>query len=360
MSLETGSARRGRRRVAGAALGALLLIGGGITAALALSRTPDPDPNGLCEIADNDTYVARVDRILADYDRVVDAIVADDDTEPDTRLSAVAAANDAAEYGFTSLFQMQACSIDEVDLSGVVSDRGIFARGLREVIYDPGFRGDRWTAPIDIEVAWYAELGVEGLIGGWSTIARLDHEDLGVIQQLLSRGLAHTTNPDRDAVLEAGVYPDFVADKDRYLGYHYVDAFADLGGQSFELARYESLRWAVTSRWTYLFDEPGDWKVADVGPRVYGWSVLAPLLRFGDFHEQFLTPVATAIIEFDQERNGDWVIEGEEPGSFDAFDDDPTGSMDAVLEALGRNPAAAEAVFEATGDQRVQDLLTDT
>jgi hypothetical protein len=199
-----------------------------------------------------------------------------------------------------------------------------------------------------------------GLIGGWSTIAQLDHEDLGVIQQLLSRGLAHATNPDRDAVLEAGVYPDFVADKDRYLGYYYIYTFTDLGGRSFELARYERLRWTVTSRWTYLLNEPGDWKVADTGPRVYGWSVLAPLLRFGEFHEEFLTPVATAIVEFDQEHNGDWSIEGEEQVSFDSFDDDSTNAMDAVLEALGRNPAAAEAVFNATGDQRVQDLLTGT
>jgi hypothetical protein len=335
-----------------AVLGAILLIGGGITVALLLLRSPAQAPNGLCEIAANGTYADLVDGILADYDA----------SAADPQFDASLQVGNAAEYGFTPLFQMQACSVGESDLSGIVSDQGGIYFGLRQIVYDPEFHGEWWWGtPIDIEAAWYAELGVKGLIGGWPTIARLDRDDVvGEIQRLLSLGLAHATNPDRDAVLEAGVYPDYLIDKDRYLGYDYMHAFIDFGGQRLELARYEPLRWASSRRGTYLFDEPGDWKVADVGPRVYGWSVLAPLLRFGDFHEEFLTPVATAIIEFDQERNGNWLIEGEEPVSFDAFDDDPTSAMDAVLAALARNPDAAEAVFAATDDQRVQDLLTDT
>jgi hypothetical protein len=345
MSRAMGSPMRGRRRVVGAVLGATaLFVASGIIAALILSGSPAPEPNGLCEIATNDAYMARVDGLLADYE----GIVADND---DLRFDP---ATMATRYGFTVLFQMQACSIDESDLIGTTPN------SLRYVIYDPEYDGDEPAAPIDIEVTWYAELGVDGLIGGWSSIARLDRVyGLRNVQRLLSLGLAHVTNPDRDAVLEAGVYPDYLVDKDRYLAHHYTNAFADLGGQSVELARYEGLRWGPTFGGDYLLDDPGDWELADTGPRVYGWSVLAPLLRFGDFHEQFLTPVATAIIQFDQQRNGDWRVDGEEPVSFDTFDDNPTSAMDAVLQALARNPAATEAVFEATGDQRVQALLSD-
>jgi hypothetical protein len=352
MSPETGSPRRGRWRVAGAVLGVLLLIGGGIAATLVLSRSRGGEPTGLCEIAANDAYAARVDAILAGYHAAAE--------KPE--FDAGMQVGNAAEYGFTPLFQMQACSIEESDLSGRISDQGGTYYGLRQIIYDPEFRGGQWLGtPIDIEVAWYDELGVEGLIGGWSTIARLDRDGVvGELQRLLSLGLTHVTNPDRDTVLDAGVYPDFLVDKDRYLADGYVDAFIDLGGQSVELARYEPLGWGRDAfGGDYLLDDPDEWELVDTGPRVYGWSVLAPLLRFGEFHEQFLTPVATAIIEFDQQRNGDWRIEGEEAVSFDAFDGDPTNAMDAVLEALARNPTAAAAVFEATGDPRVQNLLGD-
>jgi hypothetical protein len=343
MSRATGSPMRGRVLAIGAALGAILLIGGGIAYAL-VGRSPAQEPNGLCEVATNDAYAELVDRILRDYDAAASAPGND----------AEANVGDAGEYGFTPLFQMRACSVNESEVPEIHD-------GLHYIIYDPEFHSDAWwAAPIDVEVAWYAELGGEGLIAGWSTIAWLSRdEEVGDIQRLLSLGLAHATNPDREAVLQAGVYPDFIIDKDRYLGFDYLYAFTNLGSQRLELSRYEPLRWANSRRGVYLLDEPGDWEVADVGPRVYGWSVLAPLLRFGDFHEQFLTPVATAIVQFDQERNGDWRVEGEDTVSFDAFADDPTNAMDAVLAALARNPAATEAVFEATGDQRVQALLSD-
>jgi hypothetical protein len=356
MSSATGSATRGRRLVVAAVVGFALVIAGSVAAAVAFPRSSAREPNGLCRIASNDHYVAVVERILTDYD--YDRVVADPDaTRVDPTHDAVSAAGDAAEHGFTPLFQMQACSIAEADLSGFVSDRGGIPFGLRRVIFDPESH-EPGPAPIDIEVAWYAELGVEGLIGGWSTIARMDHESVGLIQRLLSLGLAHVTNPDRDAVLEAGEYPGYIADKDRHLGYEYVYDLTDLGGQDLELARYSPLGWARDAfGGVYLVDEPDEWELIDAGPRVYGWSVLAPLLWFGDFHEQFLTPVATAIIQFDRARGGNWLIEGEEPVSFDAYDDDPTNAMDAVLEALARNPAAAQAVFEATGDQRLRPLL---
>lgn len=341
MSDPTSSPKRGHRIVVAVATLVGVLVAGGTAAALVLSRSQGQPPNSLCKIASNADYAIRVDGILSEYDAAMRA---------NPRFDAGVQVGDVAEYGFTPLFQMQACSIDESDVPHIHD-------GLQQVVYDPGIHGQAWWGtPIDIEAAWYAELGAEGLIGGWSTIARLDHDGVREIQRLLSLGLAHVTNPDRDAVLEAGVYPDFLIDKGRYLGFYFRYALNHLGGQSVELARYKPMRWTSSHRDTYLFDHPDDWELVDTGPRVYGWSVLAPLLRFGDFHEQFLTPVATAIIEFDQQRNGDWTIEGEQPVSFDAFNDDPTSAMDPVLEALNRNPAAASAVYEATGDQRVQAL----
>jgi hypothetical protein len=335
----TSLARRNRWLVAGAVSAAILLVGVGAAVTL---RPSQPEATDLCDIAANEEYAALVDRLLADYL----AVLADPESDADAQVG------NAGEYGFTPLFQMRACSIDEEDLA-------YFPFGLQQIIYDPAFHSDAWPAPpIDIEVAWYAELGVEGLITGWSTTARLAPSDaVAEVQRLLSFGLAHTTNPDRRAILAAGVYPDLLVDRDRYLDDGYVAAFVDLGGQRIELARYRSLRWAW-GRWgTYLFDEPGDWELSDRGPRVHGWSVLAPLLRYGEFHERFLAPVATAIVEFDQDRQGEWGIEGEEPVSFDTMGGDPGNAMDAVLAALSRNRSAAEAVFEATGDPRVQRLL---
>lgn len=350
--------RRWRRPVVTAALvAAVVLVGGGSSAAPAPLRAP---ADSLCRLASNDEYVARVDRILAYYRHILEY---HHPPEADDKWRAAASAVEAGEYGFTPLFQLQACSVDEYDLSGAISDQGGMYYGLRQVIYDPEFHGDAWrAAPIDIEVAWYAELGLEGLIAGWSTIARLDHENVGDIQRLLSLGLAHATNPDRDAILGAGAYADFVADKDRHLGYEFTYAFTDLGGKTVQLARHKGLLWASGPHTMaeYLLDDPSEWELIDVGPRVYGWSVLAPLLRFGYFHEQFLVPVATAIVQFDRARDGDWRIEGEESVAFDAIDNYPTNAFDAVLEALRRNPGAAEAVFEATGDQRVEDLLEDS
>lgn len=63
-------------------------------------------------------------------------------------------------------------------------------------------------------------------------------------------------------------------------------------------------------------------------------AVPAPLLRFGDFGESFLVPVATEIIGFDQERRGDWSVKGEEPVSLDMFDPHTHTGMSAVFGCL--------------------------
>lgn len=77
------------------------------------------------------------------------------------------------------------------------------------------------------------------------------------------------------------------------------------------------------------------------------------MLRFGHFHEDFLVPVATAIVEFDRAKGSDWTVDGEGPVSFDLFSEDSSNAMDAVFEALSRNSAAAEVVYAATGDERI-------
>ncbi|HEY8474423.1 MAG TPA: hypothetical protein VIL37_17545 [Natronosporangium sp.] len=327
-------------------IAALLLGVGAVAAVVVMNRAAARQPVGLCRLETNDAYRAIARRTLGGYWAAGQAAGND----------AVASVADVAAYGLAPLFQMRACSVNALDLTTRLPD------GLRSVIHDPEHHsGALPAAPIDIEVAWYAELGVDGLIAGWSTIARLDLQtEVGELQRLLGLGLAHATNPDRGAVLAAGQYPDFLIDKDRYLGYSYTVDFIDFGESQVELARYARLSWAGSSESDqYLRDDPAAWRVEATGPRVYGWSVLAPLLRFGDFHEAFLTPVATAIIEFDRQRRGDWSIEGEQWVSFDAFEGSSTDAMPAVLEALRHNPAAAEAVLAATGDERVADLLSE-
>lgn len=320
-----------------------VLVAVGVLVAALLIWGDDQEGVDRCEIKSNDEYAAVVDEALAGYDAAAS----------DPANDAVMNVGNVAEYSFAPLFQMRACSFGEDDLQDL-------HEGVQHVLYDPEFHSAAWrAAPIDIEVAWFDNLGVDGLLTGWGDLARSREDDdtAADLQRLLSTGLARATNPDREHVLASGVYPEFLIDAETYLSVPYTAAFIEIGSGEVQLAEYSDLLWGGESRGKYLVSDPEDWELERSGPNVHGWSTLAPLLRFGDFHEDFLTPVATAIVEFDQAHKGDWVIEGEEAVSFDMFDEEPTNAMDAVLAALSRNPDAAAAVYDATGDDRVGALL---
>lgn len=174
---------------------------------------------------------------------------------------------------------------------------------------------------------------------GSLAVSEIDWEELNTeLQEELGLAIAELSRPWNDSVRPG----------------EFAEAWTNLGGQTIQTRTYA---WDPDIFATVPNDEY-DWTVIAEGPQVYGWSIMAPLLRFGDFHEDFLTPVATAIVEFDQAHEGDWLIEGEDAISFDMFDDDPADAMDAVLEALARNPAAAQEVYSATGDERIGDLIS--
>ncbi|QSB05426.1 hypothetical protein [Natronoglycomyces albus] len=205
-------------------------------------------------------------------------------------------------------------------------------------------------------------LGVNGLAATWNNMIRHDEPR--------SLEWNHIEQEDRDFNPEAlgerkqefqekaGLLVSVLTSPryEEHLKVDFTGQWIELGSQVVQTRSY-----TAGIYWYYYTDDPNrdpdTWEVVEEGPQVYGWSILAPLLRFGDFDESFLVPVATAAIEFDQELDGDWRIEGEEEISFDLFNDDTTSSIDAILEALSRNPEAAQAVYDNTADQRLTNLL---
>lgn len=129
----------------------------------------------------------------------------------------------------------------------------------------------------------------------------------------------------------------------------YVEGLRYWGSRPLRLDRY----WDAFGdgiwypHWVKVFD----------GPVVYGWSVLAPLLRFGDFDPDVLTVLAVDIIEFDREHDGDWAMPGQRIPVLDYADPDAVNGMSAVLAALENNPVAAGQVADRTGDPRILALL---
>ncbi|MCH7232324.1 hypothetical protein L0U85_15880 [Glycomyces sp. L485] len=328
-----------------------------------LTRPPWPVDGDLCR---QGTWVGAESKWLARLEEYEPDRLTEYDSGPAEEVSVLA---DDVRIANQDLFERQSCTYPGLAL---------FAAMLMEVVDTPGHNGpDNPAAPADLETAYFDELGAEGLVTGWGLGATRycggtfwetdDGPDTPPpfaveAQEMLGIGLAHVTNPDRETLIDEGNYTELILDPEYHLGEEYTSRFIELGSSQVPLVKYAGS--PVLGRDDEHTEDlnnfhGGEWEIDTVGPTVYGWSVLAPLLRFGDFHEDFLTPVATAVIEFDIEHGGDWTVEGEDPLWFDLTLDEPTNAIDAVLEALSRNPAAAEAVFEATGDDRVAELRND-
>lgn len=331
------------------------------TAVYLLSGPSHPVEGVVCELKSNEEYRSVMDERLAPYE--YDTLLAEFDNP-----SAVDAANHAEDIGnrsYITIFTMRSCTY---------TDRlHVIQRSLDKVVNElPNQSGIGYrAAPADLEAGWFEDLGVDGLLTGWAMVslvgseqafwdtdltAETASEDAEKIQALFSHGLANATNPDRETLIAENNYTPFNLNADFYLSEDYIDRFIELGGSEVTLAKYEGLRWIEgpgASASDIYRPDSGAWKPEAVGPTVHGWSVLAPLLRFGHFHEDFLVPVATAIVEFDRAKGGDWTVDGEGPVSFDLFSEDPSNAMNAVFEALSRNSAAAEVVYAATGDERI-------
>ncbi|MGH8791686.1 MAG: hypothetical protein ACRDXX_03465 [Stackebrandtia sp.] len=245
-------------------------------------------------------------------------------------------------YGFrdAAVFAYHAarCSNKDVGFTIGISE-------YSQVKYADNSNAPAWEHPEALASVFNDYLEAEGLLSGWAVLSQDEEAQtkgdgdwvhLESEQELIGIGLAEVTDPDR----EAG------------LGGDYIDQLRELGGKKIQLRTYE-FDVAYYTQWT------DEWNLVEEGPAVYGWAVLAPLLRFGEFHEDFLVPVATDIVKFDQERDGEWVVEGEEWVSFDPLALEATDGMEPVLEALSRNLEAAEQVAEATGDPRVEALLEE-
>lgn len=191
------------------------------------------------------------------------------------------------------------------------------------------------TAPVFFE----EQLTVAGLYSAWNTVMRFDGKVAGKdpkdIQEGLQEDLGHALALSTDPTTTG------------HLGDDYRDELLKLA-----TAKLDSRTYASPRGQSY---DP-EWKLESQGPTVYGWSLLAPLLRYGDFDAEFLTPVAIAAVEFDHERDGDWSVPGEKAVAFDPGDPDAETGMSAVLAALSRNDEAAKSVAEATGDERVAKL----
>ena len=185
-------------------------------------------------------------------------------------------------------------------------------------------------------LAYYYEAGLapEGLIGLWGNIATVaEADERGMTQEGLGVTLAEATDTSRR---------DHVSEE-------YAEGLIALGDQKIQLRSYDIL---------YLPTEaPVEWEVESVGSIVYGWSVVVPLLRFGEWHEDFLVPVAKAVFAFDHAHDGNWGVSGEDPVSFDIYAPESASPIGPLLEALSRNGDAAAAVAETVDDPRLDELV---
>ena len=174
-----------------------------------------------------------------------------------------------------------------------------------------------------------------GLYAAWSNLARAvdvanDSDfsaiDAKVLQELLGHALADITDPGRVRVVSPG----------------FVSELHHLGAEKIQPKRL------------YPADGANGW----VGPVEYGWTIFTPLLRFGDFHESFLVPLAVEILRFDQANGGNWAVPGQPSHlSYDLYAPDATTGMPALLEALSRNRTALEQVSAQVPDPRLDALL---
>lgn len=177
------------------------------------------------------------------------------------------------------------------------------------------------------------DLKPTGLYAAWANAGRPDEkltgawpEDTRALQMLIGHALAEVTDPSRAGV----VSPVFVAELHR------------LGTEQIRPKRLLSA------------DGENGW----IGSAEYGWTILTPLLRFGDFDASFLAPLAVDIIRFDQAHGGDWAVPGEPAHlSYDPFAPDATTGMPALLEALSRNRTALEQTSAQVPDPRLDALL---
>lgn len=234
---------------------------------------------------------------------------------------------------------------------------------MREAIEEDS---DDRNADQELAVYYDKVLTTEGLLAQWNNAVRRDGDRTDYSQTMEDFGdktKESWNSENRDFQEALGNSLGFLSDPalQSDLESPLAESWMEYGDEVIQTRTYN---WA--SRWDE--DEYGPWEVRVEGPFAYGWHILAPLLRFGDYHEDFLAPVATAIFEFDAEVDGDWTIdpgefsndgdsEGREPISFDAFNDDPTDAIEPVLEALSRNQEAAQQVYDATGDPRIEELL---
>lgn len=217
---------------------------------------------------------------------------------------------------------------------------GYGAENLREVLklyVDSGVRPDE-----DSLQAFYVDyLANDGLLSGWSSlclqVTERTEDDLADLQQKLGEGLAVATQPGFQRV------------NDNW------DALRKLGNQKIQLRTYAQPKGVEAWEYTKKFEADEN------GPVVFGWSVLAPLLRFGEFREDFLVPMAASILTFDEKHPRGWTVPGEKWVSFDAKATDPEveDAVEPVLAALDRNVKAAQKVLEVTGDERVAELLSE-
>lgn len=346
----------------------VLLAAIAVPAAVYLWSGPQhPVEGAVCELKPDDEYRSVMNERLAPYQH--DTLLAEFD-DP-AAVDAAGYAEDIGNRSYIPMFAIQSCMYAD-QLRAV---NGALNAVVNE-LPNRNSTGHR-AAPADLEAGWFEDLGVDGLLTGWAMVALIGNGqafwDTGLsadmaaeraeeIQSLFSHGLANATNPDREALIAENNYTPFSLNPDFYLGEDYLERFIEFGDRETTLAKYEGISWieSPATPGSDIYRPDADaWKPEAVGPTIYGWTALAPLLRFGHFHEDFLTPVATAIIEFDQKHDGDWAGNGAEYHSLDLFGNGEPDAIDAVLEACARNQAAAAAVYAATGDERLMPFLGD-
>lgn len=227
-----------------------------------------------------------------------------------------------------SAYQANACALEVGEISTLYATLGRLEEEQPQLTLD-----------------YFNLVGARGLLAGWSTVTQRTETPGGDdpkefqkhFQKSIGKALSVATDPDSST---EGSSKAFVSD------------LIDASDAEVEIRLYNIPPVVVTSG-----VRTDDWQLQSNGPTVYGWSILAPLLRFGDFHEDFLVQVATPLVMFDQKQGGDWTVKGEKTASFDMFAPNADDGMGAVLEALSRNKEAAKKVAKETGDERVKELL---
>lgn len=277
------------------------------------------------------TEVVLYESWQASYQESIDSHV-ESATEADTRIAeALRMAGETANSGDTT-FNATAMNLEQIEQAEQDAETAaeLMATPFPDELSDEDWEQLQELMSENGDNPVFAQrlvtlLGPEGLVGQYGNLvyyaSTQGDEDLVARMRDIEAGMGHA--------LATATHPDTVPPLDD----GYLEELMTVGAMSYGAG-------------SGIPSEPGHFTVT-------GYDVIAPLLEHGTYHEDFLVPVAehvTRLSEHGYIDSGDMGGAGVERINYTLEDDEYEHPMNAVMEALGDNPAASLSYFGGSTD----------